>query len=149
MARTKFTHSVTVDRGRWLHGGITKAVSNRAKVERHEPLSSSLYDNASKLQCCLGFGMRQAGAAVSQICDMNFPSDITLTNNLDSEFCALLCELEESASETNDQQDLSNSVREQSLIDIFAAKGVRLSFVGRSALAVKKALRAYKEHLEP
>ena len=128
----KTTKTVTITRRRWANpkniDKFNEVQEKRAEDNRdyeEKCADAALYDDASKLMCCLGFVCRAQGLPVKDIKDVGLPTDVR-------GFAAptWLIDIESKAAAINDDESLDNKTRERMLAKLFREHTpIRLKFV--------------------
>lgn len=86
--------------------------------------------NGEGRKCCLGFAMLKAGASESEILGRLLPSYVK--DIIQSQFIAEVdssSKLSLEAATINDDNSITNQVREEKLIDLFSAAGIKVNFI--------------------
>lgn len=142
--RARYTRTFTVNRAKWLHGGVR--VVEKGATEGVYPGGELLH--VSGLQCCLGFVARQCGIPLRAMRDVGMASDLTFRNDADArrqlqKVRGVLVKAQSedpyssgdlawasTAAGINDATHLTPTAREARLRSAFAAQGYRLVFTG-------------------
>lgn len=114
----------TVDRSRWLTGKVLKGC----------PEGSGLYKKIvgypKPMMCCLGFLAREAGETAKAIGPFGLICEDTHHEAV-ARVSRKLLVAQESIACTNDDEKISNALREQRIRGKFAKLGVKVNFVGK------------------
>lgn len=153
--RLRYTRTFTVNRAKWLHGGVRVINKHDTRGGPPEPgdgiyPGGELYDTATKRQCCLGFVARQCGIARTVMEDIGMASDLGFRNDAQArrewrkidgilveahiatqEMMPFASDLSwaSKAASINDK-NMDPAKREAALKAVFAKQGFRLVFTG-------------------
>lgn len=121
---------LVIQRSKWL-------TPDKMRISETSDYISMLLDTKNNdLMCCLGFYCVEAGCSKDKIADIGTPGMLRmlipgLTTHPDDMLPGLYISTNftSSAMTINDNEDISNTEREQQLIELFRQEGITLSFI--------------------
>jgi hypothetical protein len=120
--------SFTIDRAKWLQGGLAK----------RDPKKFSTLRNSKGEMCCLGFYSKACGA--TGLTDMGLPNELAPSERkklhqdlfkTGFDGYVTISKLCGEAVEANDDEHLSDTRREQRVTARFAKLGIKVKFKGK------------------